>query len=277
MEHLQNSQICIYFQYIVKLRCNCSYRPVSAVTETIMGIKSLSEIEEQEKQQRKKILDIAYQLVVDNQNLQVRKLASAANVYVPLIYKLFGGKSGLMYEVAMKISDNITEKLQYNLKNYTHPFLQLTQYGINYINFCKDYPQLLRFLTGEEATLSNYDLHAQTHVLQYKITVENSIKILKDIITHTYDFLHQDNAMNEEDKSHYVNKNVVKLWGIVHGLSMLVVNITLLTKYEVISDLKDHIINTFIETKHIIDENIDEMMSPEIYEQSRQIIATLHL
>lgn len=234
-------------------------------------MKAFSEVAEQEARQKEKILKVAYATVANHQELKIRELASDAGVYVPLVYKLFGSKSGLVKEIIQKISKEILRKLRWNLDKHEKPFLKLTQYGVNYINLAIEQPQLYTFLSAFRSFLT--DNYTKDYIESYNSTLGEAIDLLRTLVRQLYSRVDETELDGGIPRDVLVETHVVELWSSVHGLSMLAMNKEWINKSQT-SQIEDRILDAFSNIKSIFKK---EVLRREDIEGALDIIATLAL
>ena len=232
-------------------------------------MKAISEIAEQEERQKEKIIKIAYDIVTHHQELKIRDLASTANVYVPLIYKLFGSKSGLMKEITIKISEEILQHLQMQLDKHEDTFLKLTQYGVNYINLAIKKPQLYTFLTAFRSLI--HDKYVEDFCESYNLTLKKALQLLRTLVNQLYTDAY--NGKREKGSDTIIENCVVELWSHVHGLGMLAMNKDWINA-NFTSHIENRIIDTFANMRNIL---TDKLQPKKNFEKAIDIINTLEL
>lgn len=195
-----------------------------------MKTKPLSDIKDDANKRHNAILEVAYNSFVQEgvRGLNIRQIAQSANIHPPVIYQLFGGKEGLVYELAKRLIDDIEEKLLYNIDTHSHPFLKMTQYGINYINIGINQPALFQFiLNHDKDILSDVSVEKQKETVfdLYKIAVSKFMSYLKSFIKELYELgVIKEEYINEGSADEVIDSLTINAWASVHGLAALANN-----------------------------------------------------
>ncbi|AFS79770.1 transcriptional regulator, TetR family [Gottschalkia acidurici 9a] len=149
------------------------------------------------------------------EEFSLRKVAAMCNVSHTAPYKHFKNKEELVTAIGNHVNKEFEESLKETVKFYSNdPQKQIIELGKKYVKFMVDNPDYLKFLfLGEN---------------QYPINIKNNKFEYHDASTFE---IFKNSAINllhnmAVDESEYT-KNIIAMWAMVHGISILLSNGTL--------------------------------------------------
>ena len=243
-----------------------------------MKTKPLSNIKDDAQKRYDAILEVAYNHFIQDgvKGLNIRQIAKTADVHPPVIYQLFGGKEGLVYELAKRLIDDLEEKLLYNIDTLTHPFLKLVQYGVNYINVGINSPALFQFILSCDKDMLSDTIEVQKGTIfdLYQNILSKFMLYLKSYIKSLYEMgvIKQDyTKVGSADE--VIDALTIKLWASVHGLTALAVNRMALNK--TFESFYDSFITAFTFLDNTESQFLEENEALAL--KSVEIIMTVHI
>lgn len=147
----------------------------------------------------------------------LRKVATMCGVSHTAPYKHFRNKENLIQEIGMLVSSKFTQTIQEAILGYENdPSTQAIELAKAYIRFMVENPDYLRFLFLNRPGINiNLDLNAEE-----KNT--SAFTLFKDTVINFFE-------ANEINKNEWYT-DLITLWSLVHGLSILIANQTI--KYD---------------------------------------------
>lgn len=239
-----------------------------------MSEKILPKFRKKNSEKKQIIIDIAYKQFMHHKDIKIREIAKEAGIHVPTIYKFFDDKNSLMNEVLKIVDTMILDNLLYKVHEYSHPFLKITQLGVNYINIAIEKNDLFGFILNLK-TVKKDEKDDNSIVLHSNMkTALESIQKLKTFIIELYTLnltmYEYDGTINSEE----IEILVVIAWAFVHGLANMASN-SLYSDFTVLLNMRNSIQEAFSNIPIVKKEFIDNVS--DIIMESREIITTIQI
>lgn len=243
-----------------------------------MKTKPLLDIKEDAKRRYDAILEVSYNYFIQKgvKGLNIRDIAKSVKIHPPVIYQLFGGKEGLVYELSKRLVDDIEEKLLHTIDTHTHPLLKMTQYGVNYINVGIHNPALFQFVLNYNTDILSDSTGEQqeTAFVIYQNALSKFMSYLRSFIKELYELGAIDKSfMKEGSASEVIDSLTINLWAGVHGLTALAVNRIALEK--TFGNFYDSFLSAFSYNANINQQFLEE--NGEIALAATEIIMSLNI